>query len=389
MASKFSGIYVGLVVDNNDPKKLGRLKISIPSVYGNIKNEDLPWAEPCFPYGHTDKGIFFIPEKNSLISVMFINGSPYKPIWLGAIFRENENVVPSEAKDIYPQRKIIKTNTGYLMFDDDAQYIELKHRNGSTITLSDDGDIIIHAANDVVILSDRYIKMNPSGKESVIPLKYIKTQAELDLMSPEEVNEYKKEIEEYNIKVNTNCGNQSDPIYQRSSTSGPSLGNECKSQAASPMRQWGATQRNASSAMKNYYKQNMRTLSKHRKGNIDYRFNAEFASRIEAALDYMQQNEPDLYEKFMFTDGFREGNKYGASDSMHKYGAAFDFNYSSYDCNEREKVYYIFAKFGIACPLNTWNGQDEGMHMEPALTFYSGEYVAIYKEEETDTEKEV
>jgi len=382
MASKFTGIYVGLVVDNDDPKKLGRLKIAIPNVYGNIDKEDLPWSEPCFPYGYTDQGIFFIPELNSLVSVMFINGSPYKPLWLGTIFRENENVVPSEAKDIYPHRKIIKTNSGYLMFDDDSQYIELKHRSGSRIAVTKDGDITIHAAHDVVILADHQIIMDLTNKEQVIPLKYIKSHAELSFMSANERASYQAELEDYNIKVNTNCGDQSNPVYQRSSTGGPSLGNKCKSQSVSPMRQWGATQRQATSSMKQYYKQNITTLKKHRKGDIDYRFSAEFASRIEAALDYMQQNEPDLYDRFQFTDGFREENRYGASDSMHKYGAAFDFNYSSYDCNEREKVYYIFAKYGIACPLNTWNGQDEGMHMEPAATYYNGVYRAIVTEED-------
>lgn len=381
MSSRLTGVYIGLVVDNDDPKKLGRLKVSVPSVYGNIKTEDLPWSEPCFPYGHTDKGIFFIPELNSLVSVMFVNGSPYKPLWLGSIFRENENVVPSEAKDVYPSRKIIKTNTGYLMFDDDSQYIELKHRCGSRISLSSDGDVTIHAAHDVVILADHQIMMDLTSKERVVPLKYIKLQAELDFMSASERASYAAELEEYNIRVNTNCGDQSNAVYQRSSTGGPSLGNKCKSQSVSPIRQWGATQRQASSSMKQYYKQNITTLKKHRRGSIDYRFNAEFASRIEAALDEMQQVEPTLYDKFQFTDGFREENRYGASDSMHKYGAAFDFNYSSYDCNEREKVYYIFAKHGIACPLDTWNGQDEGMHMEPAASRYNGVYRAIVVEE--------
>jgi len=117
-------------------------------------------------------------------------------------------------------------------------------------------------------------------------------------MTPEEIDKYQRELDDYNIKVNTNCGDQANPVYQSSSTGGPSLGNECKSQKASPMRQWGATQRQASRAMKQYYKQDIRTLKRHRKGNIDYRFNSEFASRIEAALDYMQKNEPIYIKNF-------------------------------------------------------------------------------------------
>ena len=77
---KFSGIFIGTVVDNNDPKKLGRLKINVPTVYGNIKTDDLPWASPSFPYGYHDRGIFFVPEVGALVTVMFLNNSPYTAV---------------------------------------------------------------------------------------------------------------------------------------------------------------------------------------------------------------------------------------------------------------------------------------------------------------------
>lgn len=172
MALELQGIYVGVVVDNEDPAKKGRLKIRVPMVYGNIDDADLPWCEPCFPYGYNDTGIFFIPEIGALTVTMFINGSFYKPIWLGCIHREETNIIPQKAKSNYPERKIIKTKTGYILFDDKEEYIEIKHKNGSEIIFEKNGDIIIHADRDIIIRSRNgdLILLNPKGFADVVPL---------------------------------------------------------------------------------------------------------------------------------------------------------------------------------------------------------------------------
>ena len=44
--------------------------------------------------------------------------------------------------------------------------MEMKHKNGSHILFSDNGDIVIHAQKDVVIMSDNFILENPSNKKS-------------------------------------------------------------------------------------------------------------------------------------------------------------------------------------------------------------------------------
>lgn len=145
--ANFTGVYTGTVIDNKDPDKLGRLKINVPAVTGGIVSDDLPWADPCFTYTADNKGIFFVPDVNSLVSVMFIEGCPYKPIWLGAIHRQNENKPPSEISTHYPERKIIKTNAGYIMFDEieGGEIIEIVHKSGSYIKFENNGDIIINS----------------------------------------------------------------------------------------------------------------------------------------------------------------------------------------------------------------------------------------------------
>ena len=46
---RFYGKYRGLVVNNDDPKRLGRLRLRVPSVLG--PDVVTGWAMPCVPYG--------------------------------------------------------------------------------------------------------------------------------------------------------------------------------------------------------------------------------------------------------------------------------------------------------------------------------------------------
>ena len=119
MPNLYNMLYIGEVVDNKDPKKLGRLKVNVPNITGGCATDDLPWAEPCFPYSYEKQGFFFIPEIGSLVTTLFLEGSFYFPVWLGCIHRSDKDVVPDEINDSsYPERKIIKTQAGYLLFHD-------------------------------------------------------------------------------------------------------------------------------------------------------------------------------------------------------------------------------------------------------------------------------
>ena len=86
-----TGAYVGLVEKNDDPEKLGRLKVRVPHAYGatgsnigTISTNNLPWALPSgLPQGGSASSgaINWLPEPGDQVIVWFLDGEPEKPVW--------------------------------------------------------------------------------------------------------------------------------------------------------------------------------------------------------------------------------------------------------------------------------------------------------------------
>jgi hypothetical protein len=87
--AKKYGCYYGIVEDNKDPLKLGRLKVRTPLMHDQetLPTKDLPWAQYVAPNGGSkDVGFYFIPEIGAQVIVNHIGGSPWYPVWLGCIY---------------------------------------------------------------------------------------------------------------------------------------------------------------------------------------------------------------------------------------------------------------------------------------------------------------
>lgn len=77
---KYTGKYRGVVVNNVDPKNMGRLMVKVPDV-SNFQLSS--WAMPCVPIGGIQNGMYVIPAINSGVWVEFEQGDPDYPIWVG------------------------------------------------------------------------------------------------------------------------------------------------------------------------------------------------------------------------------------------------------------------------------------------------------------------
>ncbi len=182
---RFYGKYRGLVVDNQDPAQLGRLKLRVPSVLGG--DIVTGWAMPCVPSGGAaDQGFLFIPEVGAGVWVEFEEGDLEFPIWVGTFWSkpngDSELPKPNQADGAEesnvqdpPTRKIIKTLKGHTIQFEDKDGAEMitivEATNSHVIVMNKDGIKIVDGANNnTVVMNTEGIKLT-DATENVIEMK--------------------------------------------------------------------------------------------------------------------------------------------------------------------------------------------------------------------------
>jgi hypothetical protein len=70
--------YRAKVVENNDPLRLGRIRVRVIPIMEEVKDSDCPWATPCW-----GGGVVYIPPVNAWVWVFFEEGDVERPVWMG------------------------------------------------------------------------------------------------------------------------------------------------------------------------------------------------------------------------------------------------------------------------------------------------------------------
>jgi type VI secretion system (T6SS) baseplate-like injector VgrG len=124
-ADRFYGKYRGIVTNNQDPLRIGRLQALVPEVLNEVTSG---WALPCAPYAGTTSGFYAIPPIGAGVWIEFEAGDTSRPIWSGAWWATGEVPMDEKQTPSPPTRKILRTETGLMVSLDDL---------AQTITLSD------------------------------------------------------------------------------------------------------------------------------------------------------------------------------------------------------------------------------------------------------------
>jgi len=135
--------FLGSVVDVNDPKQLGRVKVKVHGVYDEIEDGDLPWAQIVVPVTtgiHEGKGQNLGILVGTQVFGMFLDGQNSQlPMVIGTVPKEGDT--NGKAKENYPENKVYETETGHFKEWDDSGTGRIKeyHKKGTYYEMTDEG----------------------------------------------------------------------------------------------------------------------------------------------------------------------------------------------------------------------------------------------------------
>jgi uncharacterized protein involved in type VI secretion and phage assembly len=144
---RFLGRYVGIVVDNADPKGLCRIKVRVPEVLGE---ETTGWCLPSSPYAGSGIGWAAVPPVDSVVFVEWPAGDVGRPpIWCGAAWADGAGV-----EGAGPDRVLLVTPAGNRVELRDAggeEAVEVSTASGARLTLDAAGVTVGFGSQEIVI----------------------------------------------------------------------------------------------------------------------------------------------------------------------------------------------------------------------------------------------
>ncbi|MDJ0594339.1 MAG: phage baseplate assembly protein V [Pleurocapsa sp. MO_226.B13] len=176
IASRIYGVVVGVVTNNQDPEELGRVKVKFPWLSDADESD---WARIATPMAGNEKGIYFLPEVDDEVLVVFEHGDLRFPYIIGALW--NGQAPPPVKNDNGKNNlRLIKSRSGHVIQLNDEEgkeTIEIKDQDNknsivvdtaaNTIAITADGDITLAAAQGKITLTAQNIELQSSADTKV------------------------------------------------------------------------------------------------------------------------------------------------------------------------------------------------------------------------------
>jgi uncharacterized protein involved in type VI secretion and phage assembly len=191
-SQKIQGVVIGLVTNNQDPEKLGRVKVKFPWL---SDLDESHWARIATPMAGKTGGFYCLPEIDDEVLVVFEQGDPRFPYILGVLWNGQDR--PPDTNDSHKNdMRLIRSRSGHEIRLNDAQgeeKLEIIDKNGknkltfdttsNTITITSTKDITLSAPNGKITLSAQAVKLESTEKTTLESQKGIdiKTNTEINL----------------------------------------------------------------------------------------------------------------------------------------------------------------------------------------------------------------
>lgn len=141
-------LYVGLVTNNDDPDKLGRVRVKFPGLDGL----EGWWARIATVHAGKDRGLLMLPKVGDEVLVGFENGDLRKPYVVGSLF--NGKDTPGEMAD--------KDGSFWLKSD---KFIEVRSKDN--VTIKTEKDMTVEIKGDSKESIDKSLTVKVGQNEEI------------------------------------------------------------------------------------------------------------------------------------------------------------------------------------------------------------------------------
>lgn len=145
--------YVGFVEDNNDPEKIGRIKIRVMDVFDEMEIEDIPWA---MPWKDLNGNSFNVPEVGKVVMVVFDQGNVDSPEFIYADhYNINlENKIKKLSESDYASMKSLIFDHKTQVYVNDSEGLKIDHKYNNINITENSVDINLKDNNRTLNLGD-------------------------------------------------------------------------------------------------------------------------------------------------------------------------------------------------------------------------------------------
>jgi phage baseplate assembly protein V len=138
--SERNAVYRGFVIEGRDPKKRGRVQVSLPDF------DEQRWAPRATLDAGDGRGTWFVPATGDEVLVAFENGDEDRPVVIGSLWSSDQQPPESD-----PERSVVRTAHGATaVLDDGSGAIEVSDLHGNVVTLAA-GGVTIKSASKVKV----------------------------------------------------------------------------------------------------------------------------------------------------------------------------------------------------------------------------------------------
>jgi uncharacterized protein involved in type VI secretion and phage assembly len=170
------GVVIGIVTNNQDPEKLGRVKVKFPWL---SQADESAWARIAAPMAGNNRGAYFLPEVDDEVLVTFERGDLRFPYILGALWN-GKDAPPEKNEDGGNHVRSIVSRSGHVirLNDEDGkekiEIIDKTKKNSiifdtanNTIQITTDKDIKLSAPQGAIELNAKTISIKSSADTKI------------------------------------------------------------------------------------------------------------------------------------------------------------------------------------------------------------------------------